>query len=329
MQVPEELRKCVVFVCFKNKQGELIRTGTAFFITVPVSESLSTTYLVTARHVIGGIQRDSRDGKVLLRVNLKDKPSIFIDSHASDWVFHPDDSSIDVAVMPVAFPQDVDYLPIPIDSAATEEIIQKNEIGVGEKVFLTGLFVNHYGKQRNLPIIRVGNIALMPEEKVETRDFGSIDAYLVESRSLGGMSGSPVFVYLGYARGVGSLVHGGFTIGPLDKVYYWLGLMHGHWDAEIPASDMLMEDSSRVERVNLGIAIVVPVTKILEVVNQEALVTQRQEDAEILRRRTLPVPDAAREGDEALTPAQFEETLKRVSRRISPLSEPAPEELET
>jgi len=41
-----------------------------------------------------------------------------------------------------------------------------------------------------------GNIAAMPEELIEVRDFGMMQAYLVESRSLGGISGSPVFVHV-------------------------------------------------------------------------------------------------------------------------------------
>ena len=79
---------------------------------------------------------------------------------------------------------------------ATDKVINDNAIGVGDEVFLTGLFANHIGQQRNLPIIRVGNIALMPEEPVQHPSLGPIDAYLIEARSIGGLSGSPVFVHL-------------------------------------------------------------------------------------------------------------------------------------
>jgi hypothetical protein len=66
-------------------------------------------------------------------------------------------------------------------------------IGIGDAVFITGLFSHHPGKARNLRVIRVGNIAAMPDEPVKTQR-GEMEAYLIEARSLGGLSGSPVFV---------------------------------------------------------------------------------------------------------------------------------------
>ena len=54
------------------------------------------------------------------------------------------------------------------------------------------------GRDRNFPIVRTGHIAMMPDEKipkVKIGDWeGNADAYLIESRSIGGWSGSPVFV---------------------------------------------------------------------------------------------------------------------------------------
>ena len=43
-------------------------------------------------------------------------------------------------------------------------------------------------------IVRTGNIASMPEEAVDLGSSGSQEVYLVESRSIGGLSGSPVFL---------------------------------------------------------------------------------------------------------------------------------------
>ena len=58
------------------------------------------------------------------------------------------------------------------------------------------------------------NIAMIPDEPVTT-SLGDIKAYLVEARSIGGLSGSPAFVRETGAEGTGS--------------FYLLGLMHGHW----------------------------------------------------------------------------------------------------
>jgi hypothetical protein len=125
---------------------------------------------------------------------------------------------------------------------------------------MTGLFAHLSGSERNLPIIRFGNIAMIPDEPVPTR-IGMIEAYLIEARSIGGLSGSPAFVY---KRAQGRV-----------KLYL-MGLMHGHWD--IPPenkNDLAITDS--FGSVNMGIAIVVPAKKILEVINHPELVAIRQE----------------------------------------------------
>ena len=52
-------------------------------------------------------------------------------------------------------------------------------------------------------------------------------------------------------------------------IFYLLGLMHGHWDRVVPVD--VTGDDIEFESVNMGIAIVVPAKKILEVINQPSL----------------------------------------------------------
>ena len=167
--------------------------------------------------------------------------------------------------------------------AVTPEIITNESIGCGDEVFLTGLFSNHSGQQRNIPIIRIGNIACMPEEPVQTKALGAIDAYLVEARSIGGLSGSPVFVHLSGVR-KGSLKLG-------QEPIYWLGLMHGHFDLERLDMDEVESDILMDLKVNMGIAIVVPVSKVLEVLNQEEFTKAREKHDEVLRFQKATTPD--------------------------------------
>jgi len=263
--------------------------GTAFFVGIPLETTqLQVVYLITARHVIDGISKRSIDKRVYLRVNLKQGQASFVETPIENWIFHPQESNVDVAVLSWAPPQDIfDYRIIPHNMAATEEIIQKEEVGVGDDVFLTGLFANHFGSQRNIPIIRIGNIASMPEEKVHTEDLGDIDAYLVEARSIGGLSGSPVFAYLGAMRRIGTTMQMGRQ-GPL---FYWLGLMHGHFDLSKLEMDNLVEDSLTNLKINMGIAIVVPVWKILEVINQEIFRKAREVASQETRKKTLPTAE--------------------------------------
>lgn len=287
MQIPDEVRKCVVFTCCKTGAGMEL-AGTAFFVSIPLEGTQSKfVYIITARHVIDWISKRSIDKKVYLRMNLKLGQTSFIDfveTSIRNWIFHPKESNVDVAILNLAPSADVfDYRTIPLDMAATEVIIQKEEIGVGDDVFLTGLFASHFGSQRNIPIVRVGNIASMPEEKVHTEDLGDIDAYLVEARSIGGLSGSPVFAYLGAMRRIGSNV----SLGRQGPLFYWIGLMHGHFDLAKYGMDSLVEDSITNLKINMGIAIVVPVWKILEVINQEVFMKTRETALQEARKKLV------------------------------------------
>jgi hypothetical protein len=163
--------------------------------------------------------------------------------------------------------------------AVTQEIISKEQIGLGTEVFLVGLFAHHFGKRKNIPIVRVGNISAMPEELVETR-MGKIDAYLVEARSLGGLSGSPVFANLGVVR----MHDGQLQMRTGDPFLYLLGLMHGHWDLRVSEIDDDVVDNTGIQRVNMGIGIVVPAQKIIEVINQPRIVQAEAEHEAELRR---------------------------------------------
>jgi len=276
MLVPDEVRKCVVFVCYKDKDNIKL-AGTAFFVSIPsVIEGKSYPYLVTARHVIEAIKKRSIDNKVYFRINQKDNPTVLLPTDLNQWKYHPNLQNVDVAAAQLAPDSSIyDFRTIPSSMAITPEIITSKEVGCGDEVFLTGLFSNHYGQQRNIPIIRIGNIACMPEEPVQTKALGAIDAYLVEARSIGGLSGSPVFVHLAGVR------KGSLTLG--QEPIYWIGLMHGHFDLERLETDVVESDILMDIKVNMGIAIVVPVSKILEVLNQNEFAEARKKQDDSLK----------------------------------------------
>jgi hypothetical protein len=84
-----------------------------------------------------------------------------------------------------------------------------------------------------------------------------MEAYLIEARSIGGLSGSPVFVNLGVVRETPDRPP--FTLGRV--AVYLLGLVHGHWDVE---SGLIGEAN-----VNMGIAIVTPIQKAAEMIEDD------------------------------------------------------------
>jgi hypothetical protein len=133
---------------------------------------------------------------------------------------------------------------------------------------ITGLFRSHYGQQRNIPIIRTGNIAMMIGEKVKTNHCGYTDAYLVEARSIAGLSGSPVFINTDSRTGYPALGHH----------TYLLGLMHGHFDVQNLKDDVVIDtDDEKTQGINTGIGVVIPVEKILETLYQPELIRMRKE----------------------------------------------------
>ena len=282
MEIADEVRKCVAFIAYRDAHGFRL-SGTSFFVAIPFVEDLEGqhfVYLVTAKHLIEGIREKSIDQKVYVRLNFTNKPADLIGTSIEQWVYHPTDASVDVAILPWAPPDMIDYLSFPISMALTDERIKTYHIGPGSEVFVTGLFVKHSGDRNNLPIIRVGNIALMPEEPITTK-VGLIDAYLIEARSIGGLSGSPVFIPLP------EVVARDGKIKFLEPagVIYWLGLIRGHWKLPISSADFILDDELNQEAINMGIAVVVPASKVSDVINQPREVKRRTEEEKQVREK--------------------------------------------
>jgi hypothetical protein len=279
MQIPDEIRKSVCFILYKSN-GNLQLAGTGFFVSIPssVHPQGQFIYLVTAKHVIAAVQSRSQDQLVWLRINKTDGTYTLKSVPINLWNYS-EDSSVDIAVVPVTLHKkdELDYSLISISIAATDDIIKQQSIGVGADLFLPGLFVNHAGKTKNIPIVRTGAIAAMPEEPIETAS-GNMEAYLIEARSIGGLSGSPVFVFLPSGR----IINQKLQFDPPSM--YWLGVMQGHWDVLSASTDTVVFDNSSQQRVNMGIGIVVPVQKVLAILENRGFVKQRTDaDAKALK----------------------------------------------
>lgn len=263
MIVPNEIRKCVAFVAIEMANGEMRMVGTAFFLSRHVEDRI-WTYFVTAKHVIEGIRKNGLEWaniRVIWTGDESDKLK-WLQIKLSDWKFHPTDDSIDVAVFAGNLPDSCDQFTYSISRIVSAEMVANEQVGHGTEVFITGLFVKHYGQIKNIPIVRIGNIAAMPEEQIDFK-AGRFDAYLIEARSIGGLSGSPVFVNLEkiYSH------RGQLRIRRKGTEHYLLGMMLGHWDAGASALDEAKADTTDFQRVNMGIGIVVPIEKIIEVIS--------------------------------------------------------------
>lgn len=266
MIVPDKVRKCVVFIGYQMADGRQHLAGSGFFIGKDTGTDQTTNvFLVTARHVIDGI-RKLGIADIFVRGNTTSATTAWAKCESVDWRFHPTEQNVDIALLSTGIPDGWDHLVIPVSMCATAEAMSANEVGLGDEVFITGLFRHHHGQQRNIPIVRVGNLAALAEERVVTKDFGPIDAYLIEARSIGGLSGSPVFLNLGVVR----FINGGVKHATSGSIPLLLGLIHGHFDTQDSSIDEATEDSGRSlsnAKVNTGIAIVTPITKVIQAMN--------------------------------------------------------------
>lgn len=270
MRVSDTIRKCVVFVGYRMADGEYRLAGTAFYCSKPpaAGNNSSSVYLITARHVIDGI-RGLGINEVCLRINFVNGTAQWVSIPIDSWFTHPTERNVDVAVAPFPLHEDFDHMVIPATDFPTPDVQKRfGGIGVGDEVIVIGLFRHHHGQTRNIPIIRVGNIAAMDEEPVVTKDFGRIPAFLIEARSIGGLSGSPVFVNLGTTV----LIDGKLQLfkGP---VHILLGIVHGHYDVSANKVDDAQEKDISTAQVNMGIAIVTPYYKVTEVLNHPSFLS--------------------------------------------------------
>lgn len=264
--------------------------GTGFCVSVPsaISPGVQYPYFVTAKHVSEALM----DRKITFLVNARSGGTTYIEPIGRHWYTHPDDASVDVAVVPYNSRPDLEVIPISVRAFIERSDIDEERIGLGDEVFMVGLFSHAHGAfARNVPIIRHGNLAMVPEEPIYI-DSGFAEVYLIEARSIGGLSGSPVFV-----RRTMSM-RGETQAGDTDSLHgvgsrlYFMGLAHGHWD--IRESDLnapsFIHDAQR--GVNLGISIVVPAHKILEVINHPDLVAMRERHEQKLKDAIAPHADA-------------------------------------
>jgi hypothetical protein len=325
VRIPEETLNSVGYICeLTSRDGDNVfgdPYATGFFVSVPC-EALAGNemyYFVTAKHVA----HDLKDRETYFSVNRKGGGTTHqVPRLEAAWYLHPTDQNADVAVIQVALSAVLhDLSLVPIASFGMPQRLKELNIGIGDEVHSIGLFSPFPGQDKNVPIVRFGNISMMPAETMQT-ELGHTEMYLIEARSIGGMSGSPVFVRptlsLSVPRRAGAGVMAGFIPGTGETL---LGMAHGHWDIreEDINKPSFTHDSKR--GVNYGVALVVPAFKIYETIYQPGLVAMRRNmemDFMKKQKRTVPTTDSRKAKKEiSFTQGDFEAALTKTSRKLS------------
>ena len=296
MRISEDMLRSVVFVCSRGRDGTYTEQGTAFGVSIADSPTpgYSQAYLVTARHVIDVCERTG-DRRVHLRINTTDGRFRYVEVGENLW-WKPNDAGVDIAFLALDYSPDLDLCPLDWEVLGTEDAFEHYSLGIGDPLAIVGLFTSVTGRQQNRPIVRSGNIAAMPDEPIlEGDDEPPYLAYLVEMRSTGGLSGSPVLAVLGYARDAqGELVR--------TRQFLLIGLIRGHWPSpHASGPHHLADDFGQVQR---GIATVTPVQYLTKMLMSEPVIAHRRQKAaehaarqgkkSVLDSATLVPADAAR-----------------------------------
>lgn len=329
MRIPDDLLDTVCFLCVKvqGKYGLIdYFIGTGFLIGRPSKQSgFNFTYLVTARHVLDDARAEGYT-TFYVRLNTLDGGSQTVEL-SSEWTY-PANPAIDVAALLFnPNPSIFQCLAFPADACATKVGLKTRRIGVGDELFMLGLFNQRWGHQRNIPIVRSGIIASMPTEPFMDEEGENLyNAYLVEIRSINGLSGSPVFAYLDVWRTMPANTRF-INVQKTKWEIYLIGLLRGHWD--LKKQDAIFDSSinSEIDRLNTGIAQVTPAEDILALINSEELMKQRKEIEKEWRQRHAPTLDSNLPSKppeaEGITQEGFEDALKRASRKITQPDEEA------
>jgi hypothetical protein len=277
VRLHDDTLKCVVFLGLEtienSGQSEFQPAGTAFFLKYD-----RMSYLVTARHVA----RSLESTPFVLRCMKKDGTIGRMPIDTIRWIYHPNDN-VDVALIPLAMNEKVDWRTIPEDLILDEKRRETFSIGVGDEVQIVGLYRLLKGKKRNLPIVHTGHIAMMPgDEPIPVRDTvtGELkyaNGFLVEAQTFEGLSGSPVFArHTWHSKKKEGVI---YASGPAQL----LGLWRSAWSAA--PDEVLSTQRPDARKVPVGMGIVEPIDGIIETLELREMVEyrekcQREKDAE-------------------------------------------------
>jgi hypothetical protein len=309
MRLDDWVKRTVVFVGLETA-GRFIPFGTAFIVGVKRNPG-QFNFLVTAKHVVDQISGDS----IAVRVNRKAGGSDVVRMEKSTAIFSSSPSD-DLALLPIGWGADVyDFKVYNATRDQRASIIdQCDGIGLGDETAAIGLYTSHHGLAKNIPVARMGHISSIPDEPIMASS-GYVSGYIVEMVSIGGLSGSPVFLNVPPVRIKDGAIAHGRNIIPI-------GILLGHHVIETredqiavprfqePQADELRPQRNPPFESSTGLCVVVPFEKVFDILEQKEL-QSAMDEAE----KKQPAP--GRFVADASTPnADDEKEFNRVLKRM-------------
>lgn len=303
MRVGDRTLKSAVFIGRQPDGQEFKPLATGFLVSssqMAIKPAMTFQYVVTCDHVLAGERLED----LRVRVNLKEGGAKALPLERG-WFRHPDpDRYVDVAVAPILLsPQVFDIAPIPTGTFCYDELFRDRDVGPGDELFYPGMFLSQYGQQQNMPVTRLGTVAAMANKTdlVTTASGVKTRVHLIESRSIGGHSGSPVFLNLLVPRTYYADKKISLPL-PHQIGYPFFGMLRSHLNAK-DSGEYTTDTKPSKDWVNSGIATVVPAMDIFDTLNQEALQIMREQDHKEHGATSADVPDKASEAAPPATDA--------------------------
>jgi hypothetical protein len=317
MHASSEIKEVVAFLygdVFREKGDGFDRRpfGTCWFLRDVSPDGLTQTFtVITAKHVVQDLR--AVDGEWYVRFNNIRPPEgpggvEYVSIPKDGWIEHPD-PAVDLITLP--------WVP-PLRKAITFTALTLSTLGripppliearlkrgdsepfpwpppEGEEVWLMGLLPQHHGAERNYPITRRGHVALMSDELIDG-GYGLSEYYVIELQAFFGHSGAPVFALY-------------------EDYLIFLGVLASAFKAEEMTISTHDEPPTQHTYYNLGISLVTPYTKVLEVMELSKAKESRK--SKQLTNPEGPVQLTASGVSKRFTRGDFEKALGKVSQRV-------------
>lgn len=298
--------------------------GTGFFVSVESKyTSMAYVYAVTCKHVIVG-EKTKRPAPII-RLTLRDGKPDVLPTGSLHWVSHSKDD-VSAAFLGIIDLQSADFTAIPSDRLLTVEQTHNRmkAIRPGVQCFMVGRFMGDDGKRRNSPTVRLGHLAKMPAQLMEHPAVHMQQSFLVEMHTIGGFSGSPVFIHVGhFSSGITKLL--GVDWGHLPMEEKVMVRTKGKHGSSKPLSD---NGTETYVVTNSAMSVVVPAWKLWELLDGRVLGgTRRNEEQRMAEAENHPkvVLDSADERptrglppDRLKIDGTFEDAARKLTRTPRP-----------
>ena len=188
-----------VRITVPNQQGKSRSVGTGFFLGLPLvtaeNKEKGAVILVTSKHVFG-----EAAGKLILTYHRTNEdgsgpvkgPGVEIEEdYSNHYVTHPD-PTIDLACVGVSGLLAEPRIFFRYEGPGSVSKLDESDLRAGKKICFVGYPDGRFDSFHNLPIMRFGHIATLPQV-----DFMGEPAFLIDAAVFEGSSGSAVYAKLG------------------------------------------------------------------------------------------------------------------------------------